>query len=75
MPATSCIPILLKTADDIVNQYLIFGWITREVVGFMPGTSCIPILLKTADDIVNLLTQNIYLLVVSISTQLNLMFS
>ena len=52
------------------NQYLIFRWITREVVGFISATSCIPVLLKTADDVVNLLTRNIYLVVVSVSTQL-----
>ena len=40
----------------------------REVVGFIPATSCIPVLLKTADDVVNLLTRNIYLVVVSVST-------
>ena len=52
------------------NQYLIFRWITREVVGFIPATSCIRVLLTTADDVVNLLTRNIYLVVVSVSTQL-----
>ena len=52
------------------DQYLIFRWITQEVVGFIPATSCIPVLLKTADDVVNILTRNIYLVVVSVSTQL-----
>ena len=42
----------------------------REVVGFIPATSCIPVVLKTADDVANLLTRNIYLVVVSVSTQL-----
>ena len=41
-----------------------------EIVGFIPATSCIPVLLKTADDVVNLLIRNIYLVVVSVSTQL-----
>ena len=52
------------------NQCLIFRWITREVVGFIPATSCIRVLLTTADDVVNLLTRKIYLVVVSVSTQL-----
>ena len=54
------------TSCDITSP----RWITWEVVGFIPVTSCIPVLLKTVHDVVNLLTRNIYLVVVSVSTQL-----